>query len=594
MSANSVTLTLPLAMQRAVSAYQSGHFSEAARLCELILNADPKHLDAINLSGALCVQRGDPAAALKCFSRAVEMRPDFAEGFNNRGVVLQELERWDEALESYQRALGIAPDYIDALYNRGVVLGELKRWDEALESYQRALDLRPDNARAHNNRGNVLQKLKRWDEALESYQRALDLRPDHAEAFNNRGVVLRELKRWDEALQSYQRAVELRPDYADAFNNRAVALNELNRWEEALQSCERALEIRPGYAEAFNNRGLVLQELRRWDEALRSFQRAIELRPDYAEPRWNMSLLHLLRGDYERGWELYEWRWKTEDIAPFVRAFSRPIWLGKEDLAGKTLLVHAEQGLGDIIQFCRYLARVEARNARVIFEAPAALAGLMSSSFPAIRVIAKGAKLPEFDFHCPLASLPLAFGTTVESVPSRSGYLRVDALRERQWRQRLGETTRPRIGIAWAGNPDQRNDHNRSMEFSRLEPLFDLDLEWHCLHKDLRVGDKDAVARFPGMRLWGGELHDFADTAALIGALDVVISVDTSVAHLTCALGKPTWMLLSSFTDYRWPLDRDESPWYSTARVFRQPRIGDWDAVIEKVCAELRGQPFPA
>ena len=577
-------------MERAISAYQSGQFAEAARLCKAVLNADPSHLDAINMAGALALQGGNLPGALEHFSRAVEVAPDFAQGFNNRGVVLQQMQRWDEALASFERASALEPNFVDAIYNRGVVLSEMKRWDDALEAYARALELDPRNARVHNNRGNVLQKLKRWNEALASYQRALELRPDYPDALVNRGAVLRELRRWEEAVRDYRQALTLRPDYPEALSNLGLALKEMNRWDEALAYCDRALEARPGFPEAANNRGFVLHDLRRWDDALASYQQAIDVRPDYAEPRWNMSLLHLLRGDYARGWELFEWRWKTEDIAPQFRAFAQPLWLGKEDIAGKTVLVHSEQGLGDTIQYARYVHDVVARGAHVVFETPAVLQPLMASSFPKARVVAKNTPGVAFDFQVPLASLPLAFETRVETIPSRIPYLAVDDTRQHEWNERLGPRGKPRIGIAWAGNPAQRNDHNRSMAFRHLAPLLEMDFEFHCLQKDLRPTDAEALARFPKLRRWDNELRDFADTAALANTLDLVVSVDTSIAHLAGALGRPTWILLTWMADYRYFLDRDDSPWYPTARLFRQPRVGDWDAVIESVRLALAGE----
>jgi len=586
MSANSTPLTPAQAMQGAVDAYQAGRLEEAVRFCELLLAADPRNIDAINIRGALHMRRGEREAALEWFTRAVQVQPDFAEAHNNRGVALQELKRWEDALQSYQRALERSPNYVDALYNRGVVLGELERWEDALQSYERVLAIQSDHPRAHNNRGNVLHQLKRWDEAVQSFQRALRLRPDHAEAFNNLGVVLKDLRRWDEALQSYQRALQLRPDYAEAFNNRGVALNEMKRWDEALQSLGRAVTLRPEYAEAFNNRGLVFQELRRWDQAFADYQRAVDHRCGYAEPHWNMSLLSLLLGDYARGWELFEWRWKTQAIGPQAREFSQPLWLGREAVAGKTLLLHAEQGLGDTIFFARYVPLVESLGAKVVFEVPATLASLMSSSFPSVRVITKQTAPPEFDFQCPLASLPHAFMTTLESVPAPREYLSVDAGSLETWRRRLGGKTRPRIGIAWAGSAAHRNDRDRSIGLARLQPWFELDLEFHSLQKESRAGDAELLPRIP-LKRWDAELRDFTDTAALIDALDLVVSVDTSVAHLAAALGKPTWILLPYSPDYRWMLDRSDTPWYPAARLFRQPRSGDWDTVIASVRAEL-------
>jgi hypothetical protein len=390
-------------------------------------------------------------------------------------------------------------------------------------------------------------------------------------------------------VRDYRQVLAQRPEDADALSNLGLALKEMNRWEEALECCDRALLARPGFPEAANNRGFVLHDLGRWDEALASYQAAIDARPDYAEPRWNMSLLHLLRGDYARGWDLFEWRWKTEDIAPQFRAFAPPLWLGKQDIAGKTVFIHSEQGLGDTIQYARYVRNVIDRGAKVAFETPAVLQALMASSFPEAHVIARNAPAPELDFQVPLASLPLAFGTTVETIPARVPYLAVDEARQRQWNVRLGPRAKMRVGIAWAGNPAQRNDHNRSMAFRHLAPLLEMDFEFHCLQKDLPPGDAGALGRFPGVRRWDAELRDFADTAALANALDLVVSVDTSIAHLAGALGRPTWILLTWRADYRYLLEREDSPWYPTARLFRQTRVGDWDDVVSRVRTALEG-----
>lgn len=589
MSSNPNTLTPPQAMDRAIAALHAGRIQEAAGLCQSILAANPGHFDALNLLGVLHLRGRDLAAALDCFTRATQLHPGLPEPFNNRGVVLQQLRRWEEALQSFQKALAISPDFIDALFNRAVVLSELKRWDDALAAYKRVLALQPGHAGAWNNAGNVLRELRQWDDALRHYQRALELRPDYAEALNNRGVVQKELKRWEEALRSYDRALEIRPDHAEALQNRGVVLRELKRWDEAMESFGRALALRPDYAEAFINRGLVLQELRRWDEAMESFDRALALQPEHAEAHWNKALLLLMLGDFERGWPLYEWRWRTEAVAPQARAIPKPLWLGREDLEGKSILLHAEQGLGDSIQFSRYAPLVAALGAHVVLESPASLVRLLSSSFAGVEVISKGSVLPEVDFHCPLASLPLAFGTTLASIPARVPYLAAAPALVGQWRERLGEAGRMQVGLAWAGNPAHRKDHDRSLALSRLKPLLELDMDFHCLHSEVREADRDAASGCPAMKFWCEHLHDFADTAALVASLDLVISVDTSVAHLAAAMGKPTWILVTYSPDYRWLLERTDSPWYPTARLFRQPRVSDWDTVLETVAIELGG-----
>ena len=580
-----MAIGVPQALQQAMVAFQAGRAQEAADWCQQVLAADPKNLDAMNLIGALALQRGDPEAARAVFERAARSAPDVPEPHNNLGVALHRLGRAAEALASYDRAIRMRSSFADAWFNRGVVLGELERWEDALQAYRRFLALRPNDPRALNNIGNVLQKLRRSSEALPFYQAAVQQRPDYADARINRGVVLRELRRWDEAIAEYDAVLAANPRNAEALNNRSIALREMNRWDEAVEAARRAIDAKPEFAEAWNSLGFALHDLGRFDDAITAYKRAIVLKPNFAEPHWNMALTELLLGHHAKGWELFEWRWKTPDIAPLERKFAQPAWQG-ESLAGRTILVHSEQGLGDVIQFSRWLAPLAAQAARVIFEAPKPLVTLMRSSFPSIEVCPTFSNAAPFDFHCGLASLPHRLGNTLENL-SGAAYLHVsDEARER-WAAKLGERTRPRVGLAWAGNPAQRNDHNRSMPFARLAPLFGIDVEFHSLQKDIPARDRQAVDLCAPLKRWGDELTDFSDSAALALAMDLVISVDTSAAHLSGALGQRTWIALAWRADYRYLLDRDDSPWYSSARLFRQASPGDWDGVVARLRAEL-------
>ena len=390
--------------------------------------------------------------ALASYDRALVLQPQFAAAHSHRGATLKALKRFDEALASYDRALALWPDYAEALTNRGVTLNALERFDEALASYGRALELDPDDADAHSNRGVTLHKLKRFEEALASYDRALALRPDYAEAHSNRGNALHGLERFEEAVASYDRALALRPDYAEALSNRGLALHELQRFEEALASYDRALTLRPEYAEALLNRGVTLQELKRFEEALACFDGALKVRPNCVQAHYNEAISRLLIGDFARGWVKYEWRWK-EELATAKRNFSQPLWIGSNDIAGKTILLHAEQGLGDTIQFCRYVPLVARRASRVILEVQKPLHELMSTLAGAAQIVSRGDPLPAFDIHCPLLSLPLALKTQLETIPSEIPYLSAPESKIRAWRDRLGNRERARIGIVWAGNP---------------------------------------------------------------------------------------------------------------------------------------------
>ena len=447
--------------------------------------------------------------------------------------------------------------------------------------------LQPNYAEAFRNRGRVLQQLARSEQALASYDRALALRPDYREALNGRTVALLKLKRFEEALANCDATLALKPEYAEAFNDRGVILQELKRYEEALASYDRAQVLRPGFAEAIYNAGVVLQELKRIDEALANFDRAHALKPDFADAHCHGALLRLLTGDFERGWIESEWRWKSASSSLTRPPFAQPLWLGEEAIDGKTILLQSEQGYGDTIQFCRYVPMVAALGARVILQVEEPLRQLMSGVEGVSQCISKDADLPAFDLHCPLLSLPLAFGTRLATIPSAKSYLSVPA-QARDWQAELGSSPRPRIGLAWSGNPQHQRDSERSIAFSRLAPLLDLPASFVSLQRDVRSHDQAALTARRDVANLGPSMQNFADAAALVASLDLVIAVDTGIAHLAAALGRPVWMLLQFVPDWRWQLDRDDTPWYPTMRLFRQTARSDWDSVIARVAVALR------
>ncbi len=605
---------------------------ELKRLDEALASYDtalalrPDNAAAFHNRGLVLQELKRPGDALASLEKALALKPDYAEAFFNRGLVLQQQERLDEALASFDQAVAFKPDYAEAFHSRGIALQRLARLDEALASYDRVVALQPDHAAAFNNRGVALQLLQRTDEALASYDKAVTLRPNYPEAFRNRGRALQQLERPAEALASYDQALALSPSYLEALNGRTVALLKLRRLEEALANCDRTLVLKPDHAEACNDRGVILQEMKRFDEALASygraqtlkpgfaeaiynagvvlqqlkrldealahFDRAHALKPDFADAHCHGALLRLLTGDFERGWIQSEWRWKSASSGLVRRPFAQPLWLGGETIDGKTILLHSEQGYGDTIQFCRYVALVAARGARVILQVEEPLRQLMSGLAGVSQCISKDEALPDFDLHCPLLSLPLAFGTRLETIPSATSYLRVPA-QARDWRAQLGLSPRPRIGLAWSGNPQHQRDAERSIAFARLSPLFDVTASFVSLQRDVRAGDQAALKARIGILNLGPSLENFADAAALVANLDLVITVDTGVAHLAAALGRPVWMLLPFVPDWRWLLDRDDTPWYPTMRLFRQSARGDWDNVIARVAMALRAVVEP-
>jgi tetratricopeptide (TPR) repeat protein len=549
---NNPVATLHATFQRAVASHQQGQLAEAERLYQEVLHAQPNSFSALYMLGLVAFQSRVPQRGVELTSRAIALNPSVAEAHNNLANGLVELARPEEALASFDKAIALKPDYFEA----------------------------------HNNRVAALNQLGRFAEALQSCDRAIALRPDYAEAHYNRGIALQALAQPEQALASYDRAIALRPDFPEVYNNRGVVLDALDRHAEALASFDRSLALWPEYADAYTNRGATLTDLGRHEEALASYDKAIALRPEHVETHLNRGLLLLLLGRFAQGWREFEWRKRLPE-ALGARSFPRPLWTGAEDIRGQTLLVHAEQGFGDTLHFCRYAKLLEARGTAVIFSVRASLQKLLASLSPTIRVVVDGELPPTFDYHCPLLSLPLAFGTTLETIPAQTPYLFADKGLTAEWSALLPAKTKPRIGIVWSGNPDQGNDRNRSMALETFLPLVGDEADWIALQIDVRERDSAALRRNGRIAFFGDAIKDFSDTAAVLDLMDLVITVDTSVAHLAGAMGKPVWILLAYNADWRYLLERSDCPWYPSARLFRQRTLGEWDAVIAAVKSEL-------
>ena len=461
---------------------------------------------------------------------------------------------------------------------------------EAVGCYGRALDLRPDFAEAHDALGNARRDQGRLDDAVCCYRTALVLRPDLAQVHNNLGSTLKEQGRLDEAITCCRRAIVLKPDFPEAYNNLGSALAEQGVLEDAVGCYRKALDLRPDFPEAYNNLGTGLREQGRLDEAIACYRRAVGLRPNYPDAHFGLGMALLARGDMAEGWAEYEWRWQTPQMRRGRRPFAQPQWHG-EAAAGRTLLIHAEQGFGDTLQFCRYGPMAGARGLRVVMEVERPLVRLLRDLPGVELVVGRGEKLPPFDLHCPLLSMPLALGTTMATIPDGGAYLHADAAQMAAFQTRLGAAVgdRPRIGLAWAGSARLHSpalaavDRRRSVAPDRLLPLVGL----HGFHfVSLQKGGPEVPGDF-SLTDFMCEMEDFADTAALIASLDLVISVDTAVAHLAAALGKPVWVLERFDSCWRWLNGRRDSPWYPTVRLYRQPRPGDWDSVLTEVARDL-------
>jgi len=570
--------------------YEGGRLDEAIAAYNTAIRLDP-NLPENHLNMGNAVNRlGRFEEALRAYAKAVHLKPNYAEAHSNMGALFESLGRFAEALAACNAAIGIKADYAEAHSNLGNALKGLGRFDEALASYEKAISLKPYIAESHANLAALLERLGRFEEALAACNRAISLKPDYAEAYSNRGNMLTGLGRFDEALTAYHKSISLKPRYVGAHANLGALMDVLGNFVAALAACRAAIELNPDYAEAHANLGHVLEKLGRYDEALIAFDKAISLNPDDAQSHFNLGFTLLKTGSFQEGWDKFEWRWKTKQMARYQRHFEKPIWLG-EAVSGKTLLLHAEQGLGDTLQFCRYAPLAAARGLRVILEVQRPLIRLLRSLPGVDLVIGHGGELPAFDFHAPLMSLPLAFQTLVTTVPAETPYLHADENAVAVWRQRLDTISvgSPRIGLIWAGNPLTHSpelaeiDRRRSIAPSLFAPLFEIpDLKFYSLQKD----GPAAPVTFPLID-YMREMADFADTAALIANLDLVISVDTAVAHLAGALGKPVWLLNRFDSCWRWLAGRRDSPWYPGLRLYNQTQPGDWQPVIREITTDL-------
>jgi tetratricopeptide (TPR) repeat protein len=568
---------------------QAGQTLEAQLCCQKLLAADPSHAGGLHLMGLIALHNRQNDHALEWIARAIaqDPKPDYLACL---ATALARRGRHDEALKALDKAVQLAPDNAALWKQLGDALLQLRRYDHALLAFQHVLKLDPSGQDAAYKSGVLLHDAGRFVEAVSCLDLCDELLPNHAPTLQARARALLALRKFEPALSDNLRANALQPDNADTLNNIAACLQPLGKEEEALTWFDRALEHLPNAIEILNNKANVLQELQRFDEALALYDDIRARRLNNATTDWNCALLKMLLGDFEAGWAGREARWSISDGAPYPK-FHQPMWLGEESVAGKTILLHVDEGLGDTIQFVRYVPMVAARGARVILAIERPLVPLLSGFLGAEQCLAFSDPLPAFDMHCPIGSLPMIFETRLDSIPAEASYLpppqadRIDA-----WNGRLdalpGPHNKLRVGLVWSGSRTHRNDHNRSTSLKMMSRILDVDATFVSLQKDVRDNDKPELAA-SNIIDWTNNLSDFADTAALVKCLDLVISVDTSVAHLAGALGCPTWILLPWTPDYRWLLDRDDNPWYPSVRLFRQAETRGYASVLDRVRAEL-------
>jgi tetratricopeptide (TPR) repeat protein len=417
----------------------------------------------------------------------------------------------------------------------------------------------------------------------------LELNIPNPAAWNNRGGALQSLGRYEEALRSYDQAIAQNPRFTEAHNNRGIILQKKNCLDQALESYLKAIDLNPHFSEAHFNLGVIYRKMLHLEKSLNHLNIAISLKPGYADALWAKSLLMLLIGKFDEGWKLYEWGWKNKERGE-PRLFLEPLWLGNQSLTGKTILIHGEQGLGDAIQFCRYMKQLSNLGANIILEIDSALISIIKTLPNISQVISRGSLIPKIDYHCPMLSLPLAFETTIDTIPKDTPYLTVDFSKAEFWKKKLGPKKKMRVGLSWFGNSKQKDDAQRSLDLSALIPLLDLPVEFHSLHKEYRMKDLTLLNATPQIINHHSDLHDFSDTAALINEMDLVISVDTALAHLSGGLNKCTVLLLQWSADWRWMLDGSNTDWYPSMSLYRQSIKGNWGGVIERLKQDLINQ----
>jgi tetratricopeptide (TPR) repeat protein len=568
---------------------RAGRHSDAKFCCQRALAIDPGHLNSLHLMGLLALQAQQYDDAIEWIGLANRADPK-TDYLLSLGTALEQQGFLEEALKAIENAARIRPDDAE-LWTRGAdLLVKLQRPDQAIGSLEHALKVDPRYWQAANNCAVLLLKLERFEDALIKLNLCDELQPNHAPTVQARGSTLHYLNRFEEALSESRRAEALDSTNAEIYNNLGVTLQKLRRYEDALEQFDRALDLRPKFVEALNNKASVLSEVRRFDEAVVAYHHLKEIDPGSANADWNAALIHLLSGNFQVGWRGREARWEIPFL-PGTAAypkFAQPMWRG-ERIEGKTILVCADEGLGDTIQFVRYVPMLSASGARVIL-LPQESLYLLLSGLPGVTQCLPNLHggVPPFDLHCPIMSLPMAFGTTLDTIPAPTSYLpRPAEARVQAWEDRLGAHDRPRIGLVWSGNPKHGNDQNRSIPLRMFSRIIDLDATFVSLQKDPRPADKSVLLERTDIVDLTEHLTDFVETAGLICCLDLVITVDTSVAHLAAALGCPTWILLPYIPDWRWLLDRDDSPWYPTVRLFRQSATRDYQDVIDRIRTDL-------
>ena len=560
----------------AISMAELGHLDAAFGCCKIALEIDPTQSVAHYHRALLEIRQDDKQGALRSLNAALENAPQSSAALMSKGLLLINLKDPAAALIALDRAIELGVKTADIYHQRAYCQKELKQLELAVNDLETALTLDPKHADALMTLGVISQEMGRYEAAVGLYTQTIALNPAKAEAYSNLGAVLFEMNRYEDALETLRAAIDMAPQLVNAWSNLGATLMKLYQYEDALKAFDQVLLLDPKHVDAYCHQGLILHDLRRFDDAMTCYDKALTIDPESTLARWNQSICLLLQGDFKRGWPAYEARWQHKKLQLTLRDYAQPRWTEPGSLKGKSILVYAEQGLGDTLQFARFLPQLTEQGAKVSFEVHRPLVPLLARCLPLINVFEMGQTPPYFDLHAPLLSLPGLLGCCASTIPTPDRYLNASPNKMTEWQQRLGNAQRLRIGLVWRGNPAHQNDRNRSMSLQTLLEALPQGVDYFCLQNQIHSQDLQILEKTNRVRTFAQDLRDFDDTAALCQLMDLVISVDTSVAHLSAALGKKTWTLIPYSPDWRWMLSGTDTPWYQSMHLYRQTTPGSW------------------
>ena len=510
------------------------------------------------------------------------MEPNIERSLLKKATVHLENSKYAEANKIYSEILAVKPLNTEALFGVGVIAQKLKSDDLATSFFSKVIEIDNNHEEAFLKRGQVYFVSGNFDLAIADFTSALQINPLNLMALNSRGIVNTHASHFSHALKDFGKAIQICSSNADLFYNRGLVHWNQKNYLAAIRDYTCAIELRPDYYQAFNNRGSAYRELANFEMALKDFETSTNLKSDFADGYWNQSLIHLMLGDYEKAWPLYEYRWLSKYFPSEKRHFSVPLWIGNQSIRRKTILIHSEQGLGDTIHFCRYIKLLQKKKCKILMEVEKPLLNLMKCLLPPENIFQKGSILPKFDFHCPLISLPLAFNTSVTSVPFPKSYLTANNRRVAWWKTHLGNTTKPRVGLCWRGNPSHPNDSRRSTSLRDIFGTLRSDFEWLSLQYSIDDEETKLIKSNQKIRHFGELIGDFAETAAFCKNLDAIICVDTSIAHLAGSIGLDTYLLLSQVADSRWHANGNTSPWYDNITILRKDSHTEYRGLLDQ------------